>query len=689
MDINVLISQPNMYTKKVFFPLVFLRLKTYIDTQKDIQNINWLDPIFRNLPPETLLKDIDLASINILGLSCYDWNFGLNLEIARAVKEQNPDCLVVAGGPHPDWSDQHFFEKNPLIDIVVYQAGEVPFAEIIRAYQNNKSTEGIPNTITRERKYPPGKKINVLENSPWLNNKEWVLDFKKKHIDSSDFKECTVLWETDRGCPYKCSFCDWGSETNNKITKVEVDLAKREIDFFCDELKPTIIHHCGANFGILKQDLEITNYLCEKKKDYPKAFQYSTSKNHSERALEIAKSLYKAKLLKKHIISLQHTDQYVLDCIDRDNIPVRRQLPVIKELNKSKMPCISQMILGLPGDNLERWINALTDTLEWGIHYECSIHDFQLLPNAPAADKNYIEKWGIETISRYHYINTHHKNKEQDSNKQPFRSSFVVSTKTFSKDEWVQMKLFGKSFMALHNSSITKWSSMYCRNTLDISYRNYYAGLFDNFLGSPEYPYTNSLFCKVRDHITKFAYEENSTDEMKIEGLNNGRHYQLEEYLMWNYLYDDEVKSNRIFWDELIEYHKKSYPNQSELYDLLRYSQEMIFTIDYDPEEGKVISCHYDWPSYIEQCTWIGRNNYEPEENHELISKPEQFTPPKRWVTHDQKLGQFPIGPHQDVNWEESENPIESFSDSILMAKFFRGTRTVFNRGQFEGAEYE
>ena len=131
MSLKVLISQPNLYDSKVFMPLVFLCLKTYVDKQEDIQPVTWLDPLFRNTDVDTMLKGINLKQLDILGLSCYDWNWQLNLQIAKRVKQENPNCLVIAGGPHPDWKDVDFFKNYPQIDIIVYNDGERPFAEII------------------------------------------------------------------------------------------------------------------------------------------------------------------------------------------------------------------------------------------------------------------------------------------------------------------------------------------------------------------------------------------------------------------------------------------------------------------------------------------------------------------------------------------------------------------------------
>lgn len=686
MSVNVLISQPNIYDVKVFIPLVFLCLKTYTDLQKDIEPVNWLDPLIRNTDVDTMLQGVDIDTLDVLGLSCYDWNWRLNLQIAQKVKDTNPRCLIVAGGPHPDWKDRNIFVDNPQIDAIVYNDGEKPFSDIIKAVQNKQSIEDIPNLILPHKKNPPRDRFNEFEVSPWLQNKQWVLDFKKKYIDNGPNQQFTLLWETDRGCPFKCSFCDWGSLTNSKVLRYPIERIKQEIDFFTEELCVDVLYHVGANLGIFPRDLDFVKYICEKKNKtgFPKSFQYSTSKNTPERTVDIAKELYDAKLLKKHVVSLQHTVQDVLDCIDRYNIPVKRQIPMIRDLNAAKMPCISQMIMGMPGDNYELWIKALTDTLEWGLHHECRIYDFQLLPNSPAAQQDYLNKWEIETRTRLHFINGYHKFLDQDHHTNPTSSEFIVGTKTYSINDWLEMKIFGKMFMALHGGSITKWVSMFCRNTLGINYFDFYKEFYEDFFKNPLYPYTYSIFVKGFDHFTKFLKDENSTDEMQIQALNNGRYYQLEEYILWNSLYDENYNLNEKFWNELETYLEKY--NSKELIELLYFTKQMLFTVDYDYRKGKDIICERDWFTYIEHCTWNCVDNTESLNlKHTLIPIPVRFKSVKKWHTKDEKLGAFPMGPNQEAFWikYEGKKRLENFADCILAPTYMRGTRTVFNRGSY------
>ena len=284
-------------------PLVFLCLKTYVDKRDDVEPVNWLDPLFRNTDVDTMLQDVDTKNVDILGISCYDWNWQLNLEIAKRIKQDNPNVVVVAGGPHPDWKDKKFFEKYPQIDMVVYNDGERPFAEIVKAVQENKGFEHIDNLIMPGLTTPPSALFKEFDVSPWLENKEWVLNFKKKYIDEGPNQQFTLLWETDRGCPFKCSFCDWGSATNSKVRRYPEERIRKEIDFFTEELGVDVLYHVGANLGIFPRDLEFVQYICEKKEKtgYPKTFQYSTSKNTPERTVSIAKALYEAKLLRKHV----------------------------------------------------------------------------------------------------------------------------------------------------------------------------------------------------------------------------------------------------------------------------------------------------------------------------------------------------------------------------------------------------
>ena len=78
-----------------------------------------------------LLKPSSGRAIDVLGLSCYTWNWRLQCAIAAEVKRSDPDCFVVVGGPEPDYKDPAFFRLNPAIDAIAVKDGEITFSAIL------------------------------------------------------------------------------------------------------------------------------------------------------------------------------------------------------------------------------------------------------------------------------------------------------------------------------------------------------------------------------------------------------------------------------------------------------------------------------------------------------------------------------------------------------------------------------
>jgi radical SAM superfamily enzyme YgiQ (UPF0313 family) len=102
-------------------------------------NLVWLPPGVLLTNIDHSLQDIINSEPDILGLGVYVWNDELQHYIARKVKEQLPNTLIVLGGPnltvHKDFENESnstdYFKKHPYVDYVVYGDGEKPFQQII------------------------------------------------------------------------------------------------------------------------------------------------------------------------------------------------------------------------------------------------------------------------------------------------------------------------------------------------------------------------------------------------------------------------------------------------------------------------------------------------------------------------------------------------------------------------------
>src|SRR5262249_38253099 len=193
-----------------------------------------------------------------------------------------------------------------------------------------------------------------------------------------------------------------------------------------------------ANFGILPRDLEIAEWINETKRqyDHPKYLYFSAAKNNPERVIDIARKFAETGISPTHTLAIQHTSDEVLAATDRANISALKQVEVAKALMKSGIPINVQLILGIPGDNYKLWKTTFADLMERGLHEDYQVFYYHLLPNAPAAEKIFMEKWEVETVDRFIPADKDRpwKKGDMDYMRLP-KSRIIVKSKTYTHED--------------------------------------------------------------------------------------------------------------------------------------------------------------------------------------------------------------------------------------------------------------
>jgi radical SAM superfamily enzyme YgiQ (UPF0313 family) len=351
--------------------------------------------------PERFLAAIEKERPEIVGFANYGWNQNLNLAVGRHVRRILPDALIVAGGPNIDNAEDRrvaFLKQHDYIDYLVVDGGEEPFTEIVQWHrEGSRNIADLPGNIVwrdgdRVHQTPerPLKKIIEHLPSPYL----------KGHLDEFLAAGMIPLFETNRGCPFRCTFCAWGSASKDLVRRIDFDQALAEIAYVGERSDAANWIICDANFGILPRDIELAKAIRKVKdaRGYPNKCHVWLAKNVTERNLVIGEILNE---MVQPVMAIQSLDDEVLKHIKRDNISTDTYAEYQKKFHRIGSRTYSDLIVPLPAETIETHLSGLRTLLELGVDIVQN-HNMRLLAGAETNSQETRDRFKFTT--RYRLI---------------------------------------------------------------------------------------------------------------------------------------------------------------------------------------------------------------------------------------------------------------------------------------------
>lgn len=354
-----------------------------------------------------LFKDTDKAlkafeswQPDVLGIAQYAWNSELNLQVAAWVKEANPRCLVIAGGPNLDLlktGRRDFFKKHAFVDLCVSYDGEIPFAETLK-----RVIEGEP--ISDIRKYP-GRGIYAYDSS-----RDDIIDSPEAppRLDSLDVLGPLYadgvfdkflddgfhpFVQTHRGCPFTCAFCHASDRYYSRMLFLSPDIFRRDMEYLGKRFAgrhDVVLYFANTNMSLFKEDFAIAEVIgdIQKKYDWPWNVDFNTGKDPKK----LLKMLSIIKFIP--VIALQTLTPRVLENIGRKNIPFNEFVSFQREvLKKTGENSATELILSLPGETKESFLLTLKEVLNSGVQ-DVVILTLMNLKGTPISTPEFARRYG-------------------------------------------------------------------------------------------------------------------------------------------------------------------------------------------------------------------------------------------------------------------------------------------------------
>lgn len=529
--------------KIAFFPYSAGSVWAYAESQGVVKRSQLSGIFFLKKPlQEALDKFIDP---DIVGFSNYAWNGNYNLALSKLIKERYPDCTIIFGGPEtPDNCDE-WFKKEDHIDILVHQEGERAFTDIL----SGKELSEIPNIS-----FSDGNKVLTNQSVRLPQLDDVPSPYLVGLFDNLDHEGYVLnaIIETDRGCPFKCTFCDWGGVTFSKVKRFNLEKIFGEIEW-AGKNKVEMIQSADANFGIFKERAElIADQLVKTKAKYgyPKKFDTSWAKNSNETVLDIAGKLKSAEMGSRFDLSVQSLNSEVQKNIERSNLGINKFEELVGLARKKQLVATVELILVLPGETYESWVEGIYELLEHD-NIVIEVNPAQLLKNSALNSKEHVEKFGIKAIESdfgewsSHYV--------------PELAKYIIETKDMSYQDLLKSWQFTWCARLGHVLGLTNILLEKLQEKYDITPRKFYGKWFNYVTSSSgiineAFQNWNKKYLLDNEFVS-FTYEFGY-----LEKLGNTHRNQtlkeLEEFIEANF---DHVKNKDL--KEALEFFDIAYYN--------------------------------------------------------------------------------------------------------------------------------
>ncbi len=556
----------------------------------------------------------------VAAFSNYAWNVEFNKALSKKIKERYPECVIIFGGHSVRNDSTELLEECDWIDYLIFGEGEETFYRLLMSVENAEDVTAVKNIACRNN----GKAICTQRSgcpdisdfpSPYLTG-------LFEEITKTETVELLTVIETNRGCPYKCAYCDWSAKS--KVRFFPMEKVKAELEWLADHK----IEYCfcaDANFGMFRRDVEIADYCIELKKTtgYPDVFRPCYAKENDENVFEICSKFNEYHIDKGATMAYQSLSDDALRNVNRKNLTVEHFADIVKKYNQAKIPTYSELILGLPGETYDSFCDGLCRLLDAGQHNSVSVYHCEVLPNSIMGDPEYIEKFGIRSKK----VKFNHIHSAEAQEEVPEYSEIVMETATMSKEMWVKSNLFSVTLQCFHSLGLLRCFAVYAHYEKGMSYREFYNRLFEFALSDRDTVF-GKVLARYEDRLTHslegdwnyhnpvfgnivWFFEEG----MFLECMYNYDLFetQIEPFLRSLNIDKDVFEELRKYQKSVLRRPDKAGEKLTLRYNFTKYFDD-IYSGNNNPLEKTTVTVEFienrvfeDWYSFAKNIVWFGR----------------------------------------------------------------------------------
>lgn len=357
------------------------------------------------------IKDLfeEVKEADIILFSSYIWNYDLCDDLASYIKQHYPTKITILGGPHIGELDRKFFASRNHYDYICRptKPGETFIEDFINLWFDESGLPD-PDKISWETRSVFGKDHPFPQVSVYEQHIDY-LSIISRYAEENQLEKFVIM-ETTRGCPYQCTFCEWGGGIGAKVIKKDIEICKKDL-LALKAAGFTDAFLTDANFGIYEErDLEVFSFAWQ---NGIRLTDISTVKvKNLERRKRLIDRCFDiiGKGPNLHTgciptVSLQSVSDEAMKVAKRVDLSLEDKIilseHIYKKCNQENIiPPSIELILGMPGSTLDDFYTEFE--LLWNFRsWNSYRHDYMFLPDAENSSEDFVKRNQIQLVEVY------------------------------------------------------------------------------------------------------------------------------------------------------------------------------------------------------------------------------------------------------------------------------------------------
>jgi radical SAM superfamily enzyme YgiQ (UPF0313 family) len=393
-----------------------------------------------------------------LAVGAYIWNEKSLQMILNDLKKNEFPGRIILGGPQISYTKNNLEKYYPQVDVFIRGYGETALLEYMQQQSKNRHPEvkGIHYAGGPDKAQSAKTNFDDLP-SPFLNDL----------VPNQSF----IRWETQRGCPFSCSFCQHRESSSLTRRHFEFTRIALEAEWLCrPESKVRDLNLVDPTFNSGPNYLNVLNELIRHQYRGKIALQTRLEMIKPEFINAVVKLNQTSMVVLEFGLQTIHRNEQVF--IDRPSNMIKIS-KMLNEIHAKSIECEVSLIFGLPGQTVDSFKKSIDYCHQ---HHVQVIHAFPLMllrgtPLYEQRDKLNLTESDEGVCDEIDRI-------------QEYGIKHVVSSPTFSYNDWRKMAELAGNLEVNNHSYLKNRDQKYVEHQQNINKPNHINKARDIMLAS-------------------------------------------------------------------------------------------------------------------------------------------------------------------------------------------------------------